>query len=496
MASEPTLASVQDAEKRAKIDLSLRHPVMFFFTSGAAWLAVALVLGIISSIKMHAPGFLSECSWFTTGRVQPAHMNALIYGWGVQAALGIIIWLMSRLSRQECRAAGMILAAGHLWNLGVSVGLLGILAGFGTGVSWMEFPTAVWPFLAISYALITIWSVIQFRVREGGHIYVSQWYLLGAIFWFPWIYLTANLLIFVFDANPVFSSAVNAWFRSGLVYLFFIPVAIASAYYIAPKVSGRPVFSYSLALLGFWSLAILMPWAGMQKLTGSPIPVFLTTWGAAATVLFMIPAVAVGVNVLKTISFGGETWQNSPSLRFTATGIIALIVFGVLGMGLNTVSALRYTQFTIANYGMDVLALYGVFSLCAFGAIYFIVPRITRREWLSGRFISMHYWFSLYGTILIVLFAVFGGLMQGVGQENYLDPWNSAAGRGTNYFIGITISLFFVIGANLFFFLHLALMWLRLGRRSSHPTLLPHGHGDSSPHGPEGDLEALEASKA
>ena len=491
MASEPTISTVRDAEKRAAIDLSLRHPVMFFFTSGAAWLVVALVLGIMSSVKMHAPGFLDSCSWFTTGRVIPAYTNALVYGWGCQAGFGVMIWLMSRLSRQECRAAGTILVAGHAWNLGVSVGVLAILGGFGSGVPLMEFPTPAWAIMIISYALITIWSVIQFRVREGGHIYVSQWYILAALFWFPWIYLSSHLLIFVFEGNPVAAAGINAWFRSGLIYLFFIPIAVGSAYYLAPKVTGRPVFSYSLALLGFWSLAIIMPWAGLQKITGAPIAVFLGPWGAAATVLFVIPAVAVGVNVLKTMASNQQAVQYSPSLRFTAAGIVALLVFAGLGMLLNTLTGLRLTQFTIANYGMDVLAIYGVFSLCVFGAIYFIVPRIMGREWLSGRLISMHFWLSVYGTILVALFAIFGGFQQGVGQENYLDPWSAVAGRGTRYFIGITLSLLFVLGSNVFFVLHLMLMWLRLGRRSSHPTLLPHNAHGNSPHGPEGDIDAI-----
>ena len=471
---------VKDAEKRASIDLSLRHPVMFFFTSGAAWLAVALLLGIISSVKMHSPEFLDGCGWLNAGRVQPAHMLSLIYGWGVQAALGTTVWLMARLSRQECRAAGTILLAGHLWNLGVGLGVLGVLAGYGTGVPWMEFPVFVWPVLLFSYILVTVWSIIQFRVREGGHIYISQWYLLGSILWFPWIYLTANALIFVFPGNGLFGSAINAWFRSGLIYLYFIPVAVAAAYYLAPKVSGRPVYSYSLALLGFWSLALIMPWAGMQKLMGAPIPVFLTTYGAAATVLFLIPAVAVGVNILKTLSFNSEVMKNSPSLRFTSAGIVALLAFGVLGLASNTISSLRLTQFSIANYGMEILALYGVFSLCIFGAIYFIVPRITRREWLSSRFIKMHFIFSVYGVICVALFAIFGGFQQGLGQEEFLDNWKNAATRANPYFVGITISLIFVLIANLFFFLHLTLMWLRLGRRSTHPTLLIDDHGDST----------------
>ena len=188
--------------------------------------------------------------------------------------------------------------------------------------------------------------------------------------------------------------------------------------------------------------------------------------------------------------------KNSPSLRFTAAGTVGLVVFGLLVMAVNTISSLRLTQFSIANYGMEMLALYGVFSFCIFGAIYFIVPRITRREWLSSRLISMHFLLSIYGVVCVVGFIVFGGFQQGIGQEAYLDVWENAATRGKPYFWGTTFSLFFVLFANVFFFLHLALMWLRLGRRSTHPTLLTSDHGSSTPHGPEGDIEALQANQA
>ena len=91
------------------------------------------------------------------------------------------------------------------------------------------------------------------------------------------------------------AAGVNAWYKSTLLFLFFIPVAVGTAYYLAPKVTGRPVYSYSLALLSFWALAVICPWAGMQKLVGSPLPQFMPYVGAAATGLFFIPAITMGL---------------------------------------------------------------------------------------------------------------------------------------------------------------------------------------------------------
>src|SRR6187431_3013622 len=306
MSSVIPTSTDQDALLRAGIDRSLRHPVMFFMTSGAAWLAVSIVLGIIASAKVHSPGFLAGCSWLTYGRVFPAHINALIYGWGFQAAFAVIIWMMARLSRKECTASGLILAAGHVWNLGVSLGLIGILSGNGTGMPWMEFPAFTWPVLLASYFAIVIWSFIQFRVRPEGHVYISQWYILGAMVWFPWVFITVNTLLHCLPGHPVMANGINAWYKSALMFLFFTPIALGTAYYLAPKVTGRSVYSYSLAKLGFWSLAVIAPWAGMQKLVGAPIPYFIPYLGAAATVLLFVPAIAAAINLLRTMTAAPE----------------------------------------------------------------------------------------------------------------------------------------------------------------------------------------------
>jgi cytochrome c oxidase cbb3-type subunit 1 len=489
MSTEISNANLQDAQLRAGIDRSLRHPVMFFLTSGAAWLAVSLILGIISSAKVHSPTFLDCCSFLTYGRTQAAHLNLLVYGWGFQVAFGVIIWLMSRLSRQTCKAAGLVLTAGHVWNLGVSLGVFAILFGYGTGIPWMEFPAFTWPVLLLSYIAILVWSFVQFKVRPEGPVYISQWYLMAAILWFPWVFATANILIHIVPGNPVMAAGIAAWYKSAMVFLFFTPVALGTAFYLVPKVTGRPVQSYSMAKMGFWSLAVIMPWAGMQKLMGAPIPYFLPYVGAAATILFFIPALSAAVNLLQTASSNKDVVMRSPTLRFTMAGLFGLIVMALCAAFINIPgSTLKLSQFSMSGYGFEILAIYAFFSFVMFGAIYFIVPRITQREWLSRRLIKMHFFISIYGIVLIALVAVFGGLQQGMGQEEFNKPWIAIAFRAYPYAWATTIAWCFILISNIFFFLHLLVMWLRLGRRSIHPTLLISDHG-GSPHGEEGDID-------
>jgi len=468
----PTLTD-QDVQLRAGIDRSLRHPVMFFLTSGAAWLAFSLVLGVIASAKVHNPDLLGSCGLLSYGRVFPAHINALVYGWGMQAAFAVILWLMARLSGKECTSAGTILTAGHVWNLGVALGVVGILTGNGTGMPWMEFPVYAWPVLLASYFAIVIGAFIQFRVRPEGRVDIAQWYLLAALIWFPWVFITANTLLHCLSGNPVMAAAINAWYKSALVFLFFTPVALGAAYALVAKVTGRPVASDALAKLGFWSLAIIAPWAGMQRLAGAPVPYFLPYVGAAATVLLFIPACAAATNLLRTVWVCRATCLASPALRFVTAGVIALLLMAGAAVLLSLPdSTLTLTQFALSGYGLDILALYGFFSLVMFGAAYYIVPRVTCREWLSRRLIVAHFLFSVYGMVTIFVIAVIGGLDQGQSQENWQQPWQHAAASVQPYAVANTFAWCLILFSNVFFLLHLTLMWLRLGRHSVLPMLL------------------------
>ncbi len=447
------------------IDRSLRHPVMFFFTAGSLWLVVALFFGVVASMKLYAPGFFCECAGFQYGRVFPAHINALIYGWGVQVGFGVLIWLMARLSQRPIRNAISLLVAGHIWNFAVALGVMGILLGHGTGKPWMEFPNFVWPVLLGVYAVIGITAFISFCSRCEEKANMAQWYLLGAVCWFPWVFLTANLYVNVFDVQPIMAAAVNAWFRSALTFLFFTPVAIGSAYYMVSKVVGRPIPSGGYPMVGFWALAVIAPWAGMQSITGAPIPSFLQLAGGVAGMLIVFPLFLVGVGLVKTTKGDLKIIENSPALRFTIAGVLGMLVLAVLSAVFSFPEVLKMTQFTNAGYGYDMVALYGFFSMCMFGTIYYSVPCIIGCEWPSPRLIRWHFMGSIYGIVFIaVIGTVAAGIQQGGVQEDVALSWMDVVVTSIPYTAGMVIAWLFILLSNVFFFIHLAWVWLRFAK--------------------------------
>src|SRR5256885_11238411 len=125
-AAAPSVSDVSPAAPAA-IDASCRMPVIFLFACAAAWLVVASGLGLIASLKFHAPNLLADCPWFTYGRVLPAQMNALVYGFAAQAGLGATLWMIARLGRTLLVQPGYIVVGAILWNVGIKIGVIGIL---------------------------------------------------------------------------------------------------------------------------------------------------------------------------------------------------------------------------------------------------------------------------------------------------------------------------------------------------------------------------------
>src|SRR2546423_9985868 len=151
--SEVTTHDVEQVE-RALIDASTRLPVLFFYGSAIIWLLLGTLLAGFVSWKLHAPDLLANWSWLTWGRLRPVHMNVMVFGWGSMAGIGTAIWLMARLCRTTLRHPLLLIAGGAFWNLGVVLGVGGILVGDSTGYEWLEFPPYASIVLFVAYSLV------------------------------------------------------------------------------------------------------------------------------------------------------------------------------------------------------------------------------------------------------------------------------------------------------------------------------------------------------
>src|SRR5437867_120402 len=436
--SLPTHAPATEAEQyeRALIDASTRVPVLMFYASAIAWLLIGTLLGALVSFKAHMPDLFSGVSFLTWGRLRPAHMNIVVYGWASMAAMGTAVWIMARLCRTVLRHPLVIVAGGIFWNLGVLMGVIGILMGDSTGHQWLEFPPYAAIVLFVGYTLMLSWAVLMFRFRRGDQIYVTRWY-----------------------ANNV-------------MFLWLGAIALGTAYYMIPKVIGRPVYSYHLATIGFWTYALFSSWTGMQRLVDGPFPAWMITASIAATILTIIPVATVGLNHHMTMQGYFPVMRYSPTLRFTVFGAMSYTVFSIVGILISLRSTARYLHFTEASTAYSHLGLYAFFTMVMFGSMYYIVPRLVGREWRYATLIKLHFWASAYGIGLMSLMLLVGGFVQGASQNDPSLPFIESAASVLPYLRGRTLAALLLTVSHFIFAFHFGLMLFGLGRTSTVPTFL------------------------
>jgi cytochrome c oxidase cbb3-type subunit 1 len=458
--------------ERALIDASTRVPVLMFYTSAILWLLLGTLVAGFVSFKLHAPDLLANVSFLTWGRVRPAHMNIMIYGWASMAGMGTGVWLMARLCRTVLRHPLLLVAGAGFWNLGVLLGVGAILAGDSTGYQWLEFPSYAAIVLFLAYSLIMSWAVLMFRFRRGEQIYITQWYLVGAFLWFPWLYAAAQVMLFVVPVQGVMQAAVSWWYANNLLFLWFGAIGLGTAYYMIPKVIGRPVYSYQLATIGFWTYALFSSWTGMQRLVDGPFPAWMITASIAATILTIIPVATVGLNHHMTMQGNFNLLRYSPTLRFTVFGAISYTVFSVFGVLLSLRSVARYVNFTEASVAYSHMGLYAFYSMVIFGSMYYIVPRLVGREWRYGSLIKLHFWSSVYGVGLMTLMLLVGGLVQGLSMETPSLVFTESTQSVMPYLRGRSLAGMLMMVSHFIFAFHFGLMLFGLGRTASVPTFL------------------------
>jgi cytochrome c oxidase cbb3-type subunit 1 len=312
----------------------------------------------------------------------------------------------------------------------------------------------------------------MFQFRRGDPIYITQWYLLAAFLWFPWIYLAAQTMLFIVPVQGVLQAAVDWWYANNLLFLWFGSLGLGTAYYMIPKVIGRPVYSYHLAAIGFWSYALFASWTGMQRLIDGPFPAWMITASIAALILALIPVATVGLNHHMTMRGYFPLMRYSPTLRFTVFGAMSYTVFSVVGLVISLRSFARFLHFSEVSIAYSHLGLYAFFTMVMFGAMYYIVPRLVGREWRYSSLIKLHFWSAVYGIALMTLMLLVGGLVQGLNMDNPTLEFTESTQSVLPYLRGRSLAGVLMTVAHFTFAYHFGLMLFGLGRTASVPTFL------------------------
>lgn len=454
-----------------EIDASGRVPLFFLFFGGAIWLVVSSIFGLLASIKFHSPTFLADCASMTYGRVYPVATNALLYGFAVPAGLGVALWIIARLGQTRVLQPGIIAFGAMIWNLGVLVGILGILKGESTGFENLEMPKYAAILLFISYSLIGIWTLLTLQSRREKSLQAPQWFLIAALFWFPWIFSTAQLLLSVHPVRGVTQSVINWWFSANLKLVWLGLVGLATSFYLMTRLMNRALYSQYLALFAFWTIILFASWSGIPAT--APLPAWLPALSGIATVITLVTVLSVAVNVFRTCGKGCGQSENPAPGKFIAFGVMAFLISWFLNVVNSLPELTRFTHFTWFTVAQSHLNVYGFFSMTMLGAIYYLIPSVIGVEWPCWKPVKAHYWVAVFGILLFAIPLVIGGVIQGISLNNPRVPFADLTKSTLNFLrVSSTGELFILIGHLLFLGNFIA-----LGLKLARLYLIPAGLG-------------------
>ena len=443
------------ANETNKIDASCRVPLLVLFGGAALWLVLGSVLALVASLTFHMPDKFGDCSWLTYGHLQPAADDALLYGFCIPAGLGVALWIFARLGQTPLRGALVPVAAAHLWHLGVLVGLVGIFVGDSTGYAWLEFPRGGSALLFFAYLLLGLWALMNFSGRRESGLFPSHWFLIAALFLFPWIYSTANILIVGWPVRGMVQAIIAWWFGNNLVFLWTSLVGLGAAFYFLPKFSGRPLHTYFYALFAFWTLIIFGSIRGIPS--GAPVPLWLPALSALNSLMLLVPIAAIAVIGWKTIR-GGAGQCKGGSYCMIKFGFVSFILSALLLVTSACAHFSQLTQFTWFGAAQTQLQLYGFFTITMFGAIYYILPRAVGVEFAFPKFIRLQHWLAMTGIILFVAALVIGGVAQGIKLNNSHAAFADSTKAALPFLRASTLGLLLMLLANLLFALNIFAM--------------------------------------
>ncbi|HEY9397421.1 MAG TPA: cbb3-type cytochrome c oxidase subunit I [Burkholderiales bacterium] len=461
-------ADPAEIEDRIDSDRSSSFPVFMFIAFACFWLLIGSAAGLTSSIKLHQPDFLVEQAWLSFGRLRTIHLNAVMYGWVSNACLAVILWLLPRLLRTRLYGAMWTMLGGTFINAGIAAGIGAIATGWTDGMEYLEIPWQIGIFIFAGFALIILSALYTLANRRVEHLYVSVWYLVSALLWIALLYLVAKL---PGVHTGVQQATTNWWYGHTVLGLWLTPVSLGAIYYFLPKIIGRPIRSYNVSLLGFWTLAFFYGQVGGHHLIGGPVPGWLITLSIVQSVMMVIPVIAF------TINQGGTLWgrmylaRYSPTLRFMMLGGLMYMASSLQG----SLEALRsvndvthFTHFTVAHAHLGV---YAFVSLVLFGSIYFMLPRVLSWEWPYPKLITLHFWLVTIGIAIYFVFLTIGGWLQGTAMLDATRPFLDSVRVTLPYLEGRSIGGALMTLGHIVFVGHFFAMALRFGPRRTGAAL-------------------------
>jgi cbb3-type cytochrome c oxidase subunit I len=373
-------------------------------------LLLSISFGVIVAFQFLYPDLGAGVPWLGWGRVRFAHTQGIMLGWLGNAFFAFLYHAVPILSGRPVTSAALGRWLFAWWNLAVMLpGWILVLSGVSQPLEWAEFPLIVDALVMIALAMALVQFLPPFFSKGLEYLYVSSWYIIGALVFTALAYPMGNL------APEFVPGAAGAAF-SGLwihdaIGLFVTPLALAILYYVIPASMGRPIYSHFLSMLGFWLLFFLYPLNGTHHYVFSVIPMGAQLTAITASALLGVTVVIVVANLVLSMRGAGFR-PRDPALRFVAASTVFYLIVSIQGSMQAQMSINQAVHFTDWVVGHSHLAMLGFASFAAAGGLVHAWQRIS---WARYNPRAIDWAFSLVsaGLVLMVVDLSIAGVIQG-----------------------------------------------------------------------------------
>ncbi len=416
-------ALTPDVASRYDDDLIRIGAIMTLF-----WGVVGFLVGLVIALQLAFPVLNLGLEWTTFGRLRPLHTSAVIFAFGGTALLTTSFYVVQRTCRARLAFPGLARFVYWGYQLFIVLAATGYVLGITQGKEYAEpewyvdlWLTIVW----VAYLIVFVGTIVK---RNEPHIYVANWFYLSFIITVAMLHLVNNVSLPVSWVGTTSYSAwagvqgalIQWWYGHNAVGFFLTAGFLAMMYYFVPKQAERPVYSYRLSIIHFWSLIFLYIWAGPHHLHYTALPDWAQTLGMVFSVMLWMPSWGGMINGLMTLNGAWDKIRTDPIIRMF---VMSLAFYGMSTfegpmMSIKAVNSLsHYTDWTIGHVHSGALGWNGMVT---FATLYYLVPRLWNRERLySLRMVNWHFWLASAGIVFYASAMWVSGIMQGLMWREY-----------------------------------------------------------------------------
>ena len=414
-----------------------------FLLATVLWGVVGMLVGVLVATQLNFWQANFATSWLTFGRLRPLHTNAVIFAFVGNMMFAGVYYSTQRLVK--ARLASDFLSQLHFWGWQAIIVAAAITLPLGL-TRGKEYAELIWPlnvavaFIWVVFAVNFFWTLARRRERS---LYVAIWFYIATIVTVAMLYIVNHLSLptSLTHSYPLFGGVQDAlvqwWYGHNAVAFFLTTPILGIMYYFLPKAAGRPVYSYRLSVVHFWSLVFVYIWAGPHHLLNTALPDWLQTLGMTFSLMLWAPSWGGMLNGLLTLRGAWHLLRTDPVLKFMAAAVTfyGMATFEGPLLSIKSVNALgHYTDWIIGHVHGGALGWNG---FMAAGMIYWLLPRLWDRPLHSVALANLHFWLGTVGILLYLGAMWASGITQGVmlgatteggtvlAYPNFLDTLNT-----------------------------------------------------------------------